>query len=57
MQMDLYNTHNGHGTIAFTAVVIVVFKDIVQPKKRGVKRCINRFVSTSYTIADIFLNT
>jgi hypothetical protein len=37
MQMDLYNTHNGHGTITFTAVVIVVFKDIVQPKKRGGK--------------------
>jgi hypothetical protein len=30
------------------------FKDIVQPKKRGVKRGMNRFVSTSYTIADIF---
>ncbi len=29
-------------------------KDIVQPKKRGVKRGMNRFVSTSYTIADIF---
>jgi hypothetical protein len=30
------------------------FKDIVQPKKRGVQRGINGFVSTSYTIADIF---
>ncbi|MFN9898715.1 MAG: hypothetical protein ACK55Z_07975, partial [bacterium] len=29
-------------------------KDIVQPKKRGVKRGMNRFVSTSYTIADVF---
>jgi len=31
------------------------FKDIVQPKKRGVKRGTIRFVLTSYTIADIFL--
>ena len=30
-------------------------KDIVQPKKRGVKRGTIRFVLTSYTIADIFL--
>jgi hypothetical protein len=30
------------------------FKDIVQPKKRGVKRGTIRFVLTSYTIADIF---
>jgi hypothetical protein len=29
-------------------------KDIVQPKKRGVWRGTNRFVSTSYTIADVF---
>jgi hypothetical protein len=29
-------------------------KDIVQPKKRGVKRGTNRFGSTSYTIADVF---
>ncbi len=29
-------------------------KDIVQPKKRGVKRGMNQFVSTSYTIADVF---
>jgi hypothetical protein len=29
-------------------------KDIVQPKKRGVKRGIIRFVLTSYTITDIF---
>jgi hypothetical protein len=29
-------------------------KDIVQPKKRGVKMGINRFISTSYTIADAF---
>ncbi len=35
----------------------VCFKDIVQPKKRGVKRGIIRFVLTSYTIADIFLDT
>ena len=32
------------------------FKDIVQPKKRGVKRGIIRFVLTSYTIADIFFD-
>jgi hypothetical protein len=31
-----------------------LLKDIVQPKKRGVKRGMNRFVSTSYTIADVF---
>ncbi len=31
-----------------------MFKDIVQPKKRGVRRGMNRFVSTSYTIADVF---
>ena len=30
------------------------FKDIVQPKNRGVKRGTNRFISTSYTIADVF---
>jgi hypothetical protein len=30
------------------------FKDIVQPKKRGVKRGTIRFVLTSYTIAAIF---
>ncbi len=30
------------------------FKDIVQPKKRGVKRGTIRYVLTSYTIADIF---
>jgi hypothetical protein len=29
-------------------------KDIVQPKKRGVKRGMNRLVLTSYTIADVF---
>ncbi len=29
------------------------FKDIVQPIKRGIKRGMNRFVSTSYTIADV----
>jgi hypothetical protein len=29
-------------------------KDIVQPKKRGVKRGTIRFVLTSYTIADAF---
>jgi hypothetical protein len=29
------------------------FKDIVQPKKEGVKNGSNRFVSTWYTIADI----
>ena len=33
------------------------FKDIVQPKKRGVKRGTIQFVLTSYTIADIFLDT
>jgi hypothetical protein len=32
------------------------FKDIVQPKKRGVKRGTIRFVLTSYTIADIFFD-
>ncbi len=31
-----------------------IFKDIVQPKKRGVKRGTIRTVLTSYTIADIF---
>ncbi len=30
------------------------FKDIVQPKKRGVERGTIRTVLTSYTIADIF---
>jgi hypothetical protein len=30
------------------------FKDIVQPKKRGVKRGKNRSASTSYTIVDVF---
>jgi hypothetical protein len=30
------------------------FKDIVQPKKRGVKKVTNRFVLPSNTIADIF---
>ncbi len=29
-------------------------KDFVQPKKRGVKSGTNRFISTSYTIADVF---
>jgi hypothetical protein len=33
---------------------ISCIKDTVQPKKRGVKRGINRFVPTSYTIADVF---
>ncbi len=33
-----------------------LFKDIVQPKKRGVKRGTIRFVLTSYTIADIFFD-
>jgi hypothetical protein len=28
-------------------------KDIVQPKKRGVNRGTNRYVSTSYTIANV----
>jgi hypothetical protein len=32
----------------------VLLKDIVQPKKRGVKRGTIRFVLTCYTIADIF---
>jgi hypothetical protein len=32
---------------------LCTFKDIVQPKKRGVKRGTNRFVSTSYAISDI----
>ncbi len=30
------------------------FKDIVQPKKRGVKSDTIQFVLTSYTIADVF---
>ena len=30
------------------------FKDIVQPKKRGVKRGTNQFAQTSYAIADDF---
>jgi hypothetical protein len=29
-------------------------KDIVQPKKKGIKRVTNQFVLSSYTIADIF---
>jgi len=29
------------------------FKDIVQPKKRGVRRGTIRFVLTSYTVADV----
>jgi len=33
-----------------------IVKDIVQPKKRGVKRGTIRFVLTSYTIADIFFD-
>ncbi len=33
---------------------IYPLKDIVQPKKRGVKRGANRFVSTLYTIAGVF---
>jgi hypothetical protein len=36
------------------AYTVYTVKDIVQPKKRGVKRGMNRFVSTSYTIADVF---
>ncbi len=31
-----------------------LFKDIVQPNQRGVKRGTNRFASTSYTITDVF---
>ncbi len=38
--------------VIFTCVSF--FKDIVQPKKRGVKRGTIRYVLTSYTIADIF---
>ncbi len=34
-----------------------LIKDIVQPKKRGVKRGTIRTVMTSHTIADVFLNT
>jgi hypothetical protein len=30
--------------------VLPEFKDIVQPKKRGVKMGINRYISTSYTM-------
>jgi hypothetical protein len=30
------------------------YKYTVQPKKRGVKWGINRFISTSYTIAEAF---
>jgi hypothetical protein len=33
---------------------IKYFKDIVQPKKRGVERGTIQTVLTSYTIADIF---
>ncbi len=32
----------------------LLFKDIVQPKKRGVKRVTNRFVLPSYKIGDTF---
>jgi hypothetical protein len=35
-------------------LVLIHIKDIVQPKKRGVKRGTIRYVLTSYTIADIF---
>ncbi len=38
----------------YVRMVHDMLKDIVQPKKRGVKRGMNQFVSTSYTIADIF---
>ncbi len=41
--------------VSFT-VVRLLFKDIVQPKKRGVKRGTIRFVLTSYTIADAFFD-
>ncbi len=34
-----------------------IFKDFVQPKKRGVERGTIRTVLRSYTIADIFLDT
>jgi hypothetical protein len=39
---------------ASSACLFRLIKDIVQPKKRGVKRGTIRFVLTSYTIADIF---
>jgi hypothetical protein len=42
----------GYRTIA--GVDTGYLKDIVQPKKTGVKRGTNRFASTSFTIADGF---
>jgi hypothetical protein len=40
---------------ARTNLSYALFKDIVQPKKRGVERGTIRTVLTSYTFADIFL--
>jgi hypothetical protein len=38
----------------YTVTLSFNLKHLVQPKKRGVKMGINRFISTSYTIADAF---
>jgi hypothetical protein len=38
------------------SVIKYFFKYIVQPKKMEVKRGTNRFVSTAYTIAGVFLD-
>jgi hypothetical protein len=51
-------SQNGFCSYKFSSIHkktnIMQIKDIVQPKKRGVKRGINRFISTSHTIADAF---
>ncbi len=61
----LFARENGKGLFIQTTVPFVcieshlspfiyqVIKDIVQPKKSGVKKSTNRFISTSYTIADV----
>ncbi len=49
------NLCTGKDRLSKNLFIFVIFKDIVQPKKRGVKRGTIRFVLTSYTIADIFL--
>ena len=48
------NSTRAHSSLTSPPPLEKWFKDIVQPKKRGVKRGMNRFVSTSYTIADVF---
>jgi hypothetical protein len=62
LQQELGSQHHPEPIITITKVLMqgvphikkTHFKDIVQPKKRRVKWGINRFISTSYTIADAF---